>query len=106
MDTLIFSSPLMWVFTALVSLFHIACAVATYLGVSKRALSYVFIASDAIAHIVLFAAALVIGAEAEEIFLAVIISAAVGMLSVFISEKKAAARTSAAEEGEEEDNGI
>ena len=105
MDTLIFSSPIMWALVAFVSLAHVATAVPTVLGISKNTLTYAMIALDVLAHIALFAVALILGAKAEEIFIAVMMSAAVGMLTVFISEKLAAKRLDA-ESGEEDGDGI
>ena len=96
----------MWAFVALVSLLHIVSAVLYALGALKGALTYIFVGIDAIAHTVLFAAALIIGVKAEELFLAVMISAAVGMISVFVSEKFALKHASAQAVGEEDKNGI
>ena len=96
----------MWAFVALVSLIHIVSAVLYALGALKGALTYVLVGIDAIAHIALFAVALIIGVKAEELFLAVMISAAVGMLSVFVSEKIALKHASAQAVGEEDKNGI
>lgn len=96
----------MWAFVALVSLLHIVSAVLYALGISKGVLTYVLVGIDALAHIVLFAAALIIGVKAEELFLAVMISAAVGMISVFVSEKISLKHASAQAVGEEDKNGI
>ena len=96
----------MWIFVALVSVIHIVSAVLYALGISKGVLTYVLVGVDAIAHIALFAAALIIGVKAEELFLAVMISAAVGMLSVFVSEKILLKRSSCDAVGEEDKNGI
>ena len=87
---------------ALVSLLHIAAAVPMALGMGeKKTLSIVFAVLCVVAHIALFATALVLKAKAEELFLAVMISAAVGMLSVYISETLAKKRS-----GKENNDGI
>ena len=103
MDTVIFSSPIMWALVAIVSFMHVVSAV---IGISKKSWTYVLIAVNAVAHIAFFVVALIIGAKSEEIFLAIMISATVGMLSVFISEKIAPAPSESADAGEEEEHGI
>ena len=106
-DTQIFSSPILIIFVALVSVLHVASAI---LSVLRPVWSFgtvgfaVTVALNAVAHIAMFVTALLVGASAEELFLAVMISSAVGMLAVFISERvsKKALPTS----GEEGTDGI
>lgn len=106
MDTVIFSSPVIIALVCLVSALHIASAIPTAVGVSERArktLSTIFAVLGILSHIALFAAALILKTGAEEIFLAVMISAAVGMLSVYISEKVAEKKSAIAVRKEEND---
>ena len=91
----------MIVLAAVASLLHIAAAVPAALGVGGKKLSVVFMVLGILAHIALFATALVLKAGAEELFLAIMISAAVGMLSVYISETVAKKRS-----GKEKNDGI
>ena len=103
-DTVLFTSPIIIVLVAVASLLHIAAAVPTALGVGegvKKPLSVILAVLNILAHIALFATALIMKAKAEELFLAVMISAAVGMLSVYISEAVAKKRS-----GKENNDGI
>ena len=107
-DTVLFSSPIMIALVAIVSVLHIASAVPLVAVTSdemKKTLSAVFAVLGILAHIALFATALVLKAKAEELFLAVMISVTVGMLSVYISEKLGKSKSSK-DEVKEENDGI
>ena len=96
----------MWVPIAAVVLLHVLSAVRFALGISGSVLNYALLLGNALAHITLFAVALILGVKAEEVFLAVMISAAVGMLSVFFSEKAASKRAAEQIDGKENNDGI
>ena len=108
-DTAVFSSPIIIILVVFCSLVHIASAIPTALGIQgklKNVLFYVTLGVCITAHIALIVTALILKATAEELFLSLMISAAVGMLSVYFSERIVARHTSRGEIDKEGGNGI